>query len=127
MYYDSRKAFKPGQAKQNIVAHKQPKTHACIPVSTVKVKDLNPKNKRKKRKPLHAGMYSPGELNRLVDSLVHPLAEKNATFILVDGALHAIIEGNPAESAKKFMKFSLPGLTRSLLDQQTKKKKKPPS
>lgn len=48
--------------------------------------------------------YTQGELNRLVDSLLHPLAKGNSNVMLLDGVIHAMIEQNPSESTLKFVK-----------------------
>jgi hypothetical protein len=50
-------------------------------------------SKKKPRKPW-SKPYSTGELNRLIDSLVHPYFAKNESFRVLDGVLHAIIEQN---------------------------------
>ena len=62
-----------------------------------------PKAKKKTVKP-----YTKGELNKLIDSVCHPLSKKNEGFILVDGLLHAMVEQNPSETVKKFIKYNLP-------------------
>jgi len=51
-------------------------------------------------------------LNKLIDSLIHPLYKRSAGWILVDGALHALVERDPPSSARKFVKYSLPLLIR---------------
>ena len=61
----------------------------------------NKKTKVRRRKP-----YSRGELNNLIDSLIHPLYRKSDGFRLVDGLLHALAEGNPSLSLKKFFKYN---------------------
>jgi len=43
------------------------------------------KNKTRKR-------YSKGELNRLVDSLLHPLTDHRLEVMLIDALLHGLIE-----------------------------------
>ena len=48
-----------------------------------------------------------GEINRLIDSIVHPLFRKSKVFVLVDGIAHGIIEQNPKESTKKFIRYNL--------------------
>jgi hypothetical protein len=54
--------------------------------------------------------YSKGELNQLIDSLLHPLAtEDNAVAILLlDGILHSAVEQDPGQSVQKFIRYSLP-------------------
>ena len=39
-----------------------------------------------------AGLYTKGELNKLADSLCHPLFKVDKGFIILDGFLHALIE-----------------------------------
>jgi len=59
-----------------------------------------------------------GDLNRLIDSLVHPYFAEYPALILVDGLLHAIVEQNPNVSLKKFAKYSVPELLRCLSRKQ---------
>ena len=61
------------------------------------------KAKKKARK-----LYTKGELNKLIDSLCHPLLKTNKGFVLVDGLLHAMVEQNPPETVLKFIRYSLP-------------------
>ena len=58
--------------------------------------------------------YTEGELNKLVDSLVHPLAKENPYIMILDGILHGIIEQNPSASTVKFIKYNLPKLLERL-------------
>ena len=53
-------------------------------------------------------VYTKGELNQVIDSLIHPLAKKDPRFILLDGIFHAIIEENPTESIMKFLRYNAP-------------------
>jgi len=59
---------------------------------------------RRKRRSL----YSKGELNRLIDGLLHPLFDMNPAFSLVDAILHGFVEQNPSETAFKFLRYNLP-------------------
>ena len=45
--------------------------------------------------------------NRLIDNIFHPLFKENKTFVLIDGAMHFIVEQNPPVSMKKFIRYSL--------------------
>jgi len=56
--------------------------------------------------------YSQGDLNRLVDSIVHPLIKGDAKIParVLDTKLHFIIEQDIESSVKKFIRYSLPGL-----------------
>jgi len=48
-----------------------------------------------------------GEINRVIDSVIHPLFRKSKAFIIVDGIAHAINEKNPVESTIKFARYNL--------------------
>ena len=78
------------------------------------------KGKRRARKATRKskGLYTKGELNRLVDSLIHPLCEEDKRFILLDGFLHGLIEKDPPASVMKFVKYNLPEILKQLSDKQ---------
>jgi hypothetical protein len=40
--------------------------------------------------------YSRGEVNRIIDAFIHPLARHEIAFLLLDGVLHAAVERNPS-------------------------------
>jgi len=44
----------------------------------------------------------------LIDSLLHPLYDRNPAFILTDAILHGLVEQNPPETVVKFIRYSLP-------------------
>ena len=69
----------------------------------------NSKNKKKTARP-----YSKGQLNKLIDTLCHPLFETNEGFILLDGLLHGLVEQNLPISVRKFIKYNLPRLIRQI-------------
>ena len=73
------------------------------------------KNTTKKQKRRKA-IYSKGEVNRLVDDLVHPLIKENEILVVVDEIAHGIIEGDIEESIVKFTRYRLPWLVRKLLE-----------
>jgi hypothetical protein len=50
--------------------------------------------------------YSRGNLNYLIDSLVHPLYKESQGYRILDGVLHAIVEQNPTLSLEKFVKYN---------------------
>lgn len=54
---------------------------------------------------VHEGRY---ELS--IDDLLHPLYNVNEGFVLVDGVLHGLVEQNPPQSVKKFIKYNLPAV-----------------
>ncbi len=72
--------------------------------------------KKRARKHRLAGLYTKGDLNYVVDSLLHPLIEKDRRFIIVDEAAHALIEQDPRQSVLKFSRYRLPDLLRELWD-----------
>jgi hypothetical protein len=74
------------------------------------------KSRKKKRNQRRQLPYSKGQVNRLVDDLVHPWIEQNEWFILLDEAAHGIVEGNLEETIIKFARYRLPGLLRLLLE-----------
>lgn len=45
--------------------------------------------------------------NRLIDDIFHPLFKDGKIFVLIDGAMHFMVEQNPKESTKKFLRYSL--------------------
>lgn len=58
--------------------------------------------------------YSQGELNKLIDDFLHPFYKANANLVLVDGFLHALVERNPQEPVRKFIKYSAPKILKQL-------------
>ena len=51
-------------------------------------------------------------LNHLIDLVMHPMFRSSKTAVLVDGLLHAVVEGNPRESLRKFIRYNLKYLLR---------------
>lgn len=67
--------------------------------------------------------YTRGEVNVIVDSLVHPFMREYPWLVFVDGALHAANEQNPQESLGKFVRYQGPDLLKELtkwLEQENK-------
>jgi hypothetical protein len=56
--------------------------------------------------------YSKGELNRLIDGLVHPLYRRNPELMILDAVLHGLVKQNPPETVLKFIRYSLPKVIR---------------
>jgi hypothetical protein len=67
--------------------------------------------KKKRRR-----QYSKGELNRLIDDSVHPLADQRPELMILDTLLHAYVETNPRETAAKFVRYSFPRIIRKLIE-----------
>ena len=55
-----------------------------------------------------------GDLNRLIDDVFHHHFSENVGFVIVDGLLHAVVERNPEESIRKFVRFNVPVLVREM-------------
>jgi len=51
---------------------------------------------------------SNGQINRIVDILLHPYARRNAALWIVDGFVHTAVEKDPERSLTKFAKYNLP-------------------
>jgi hypothetical protein len=56
--------------------------------------------------------YSKGDLNYLIDSIVHPLYEESQFLRIVDGLLHAAVEQNASLSLKKFVRYNARDLSK---------------
>jgi len=56
------------------------------------------------------GLYTTGELNKLVDAFLHPLATSDPYYMILDGVLHSLVEQNPSKSLTKFLRYSFPKL-----------------
>ena len=55
-----------------------------------------------------------GDLNRLIDDIFHRRFSENVGFVIVDGLLHAVVERNPEESVRKFVRYNVPALIREM-------------
>ena len=55
-------------------------------------------------------VHTKGELNKIVDSLCHPLSKADPAMLILDGFLHGLIERDPPLSARKFLKHNIPRL-----------------
>jgi hypothetical protein len=62
--------------------------------------------------------YSKGELNRVIDSVLHPLFGRSSAFIILDTAAHGLVEQNSPETIKKFIRYSLPNIIEEILKSQ---------
>jgi len=66
----------------------------------------------KRRKP----PYSKGELNKLIDDLVHPHARENPALWVLDSFCHAMVEQDPPQSVRKFIRYNLPRIIEDYLE-----------
>jgi len=71
--------------------------------------------KKSSRKKKNEKPYSKGEINRLIDSALHPLCDLSPAFIAVDTLLHGLVEQNPKESVGKFARYTLPKIIDEIL------------
>ena len=69
-------------------------------------------SRKKKRKRRSGKLYTQGELNSLIDAIVHPFYKQQEGLRLLDGLLHGLVEQNPQVSVKKFVKYNLPEIIR---------------
>lgn len=55
-------------------------------------------------------LYTTGEINQMIDSLLHPLAKKDPRILIADGFIHALVENDPHSSLGKFLMYNMPTL-----------------
>jgi hypothetical protein len=65
--------------------------------------------------------YTKGELNRAIDSLIHPLSKRNPTLVVLDVILHGLVEQKPAETVAKFIRYTGPEIIRELTKSEGRK------
>lgn len=53
----------------------------------------------------HGLPYTKAELNRIIDSLLHPWFREYPWLRFVDGVMHALVEQDPRESLEKFLRY----------------------
>lgn len=76
-------------------------------------------HRKPKAKRLTVKPYTKGQLNKALDSILHPLFQTNEGYIVLDSLLHAAIEKNPSSSIRKFVRYNLP----IILQQSTRKRR----
>ena len=69
---------------------------------------------KKRRKKRHLALYTAGELNKIIDSFIHPFFGTENSFIILDGAVHALLEKDIQVSARKFIKYDLPEILKQV-------------
>jgi hypothetical protein len=62
-------------------------------------------------------IYTKGEANRLIDSIIHPLLDQHPSLNLIDLILHGLVKQSLSETALKFIRYSLP----KIIDENTSK------
>ena len=78
------------------------------------MKAKNMKRRHSGKKP-RSKPYTKGQLNKLIDSVLHPFFGSNPELIPVDALLHGIVEANVSESTVKFIRYSLPEIVKRAL------------
>ena len=76
---------------------------------------MKPKKPSNPRPPKKKRLYSKGEKNKIVDSLLHPFYRKSQLIRIVDGIIHGLIEQDTKSSARKFVKYNLPEIVKELI------------
>jgi hypothetical protein len=74
--------------------------------TSLKVRGEQPmsKGQRKTKRKRRPRTYTKGELTYVIDDLLHPLYKVNEGSVLADAVLHGLVEQNPPQSVKKFIK-----------------------
>lgn len=70
------------------------------------------------------GTYTSGELNKIIDSVLHPLARKDKRFYALDLGFHALVEQDPVLSAKKFLRYDLPKILEGYGKKNSRRRRK---
>jgi hypothetical protein len=75
---------------------------------------MNPK--KRIRKPRKGRPFSTGQMNKLIDDVIHPFYKKSQWYRVADGILHGLIEKDIPVSAKKFVKYNMPEIVKKILE-----------
>jgi hypothetical protein len=68
-------------------------------------------------------LYSPGEINKLIDALLHPAARKDPRYWIVDTVFHGVVEQDPGLTLKKFMRYTMPKILWQLAEEDSTRKR----
>jgi len=79
---------------------------------------------KKRRKKRYLALYTTGELNKIIDACLHPFFGEEKSFVILDGAVHALLEKDVPKSAGKFIKYSLPQLLKRTGKKRTVRRKR---
>jgi hypothetical protein len=85
---------------------------------------VNGMKMKKRRKKRYLGVYTLGEVNKIIDAFVHPFANEESSFLVLDGVIHALAERDIQVSARKFIKYDLPEILKLLGKKSTTKRKR---
>jgi hypothetical protein len=68
-------------------------------------------------------LFTPGEWNKLIDAVLHPLAKQDGRYWAVDTFFHAVVEQDPRATVEKFVRYNLPKIAKQYLKQQARKRR----
>jgi hypothetical protein len=60
----------------------------------------------------------------MIDSFVHPIAQDDARYWLLDSFLHGVVEQDPELTVKKFLRYNVPKILQQLARSQSKSRRK---
>ena len=66
-------------------------------------------------------LFTEGEVNKLIDSFLHPIARQDPYYWVVDVVLHGLVEQDPGVTLGKFVRYSLPKILEQALKEQRRK------
>ena len=69
-------------------------------------------------------IFTPGELNKIIDSLLHPMAKRDMRYYAADLFFHAVVEQDHSVTVQKFIRYDVPKITKQYLKQNARKKRK---
>ena len=82
------------------------------------------RRRRRQIKPKTPFRPTQGQLNKIVDTLLHRHFRRNPDLIYLDGLAHAIIEGDLKQSLRKFAKYGVPALLKEAERKKTRKRER---
>ena len=70
-------------------------------------------------------IFTPGEFNKIIDSLLHPMAKRDIRYWAADLFFHAVVEQDPSVTVQKFIRYDVPKIAEQYFKQNARKKRKP--
>ena len=71
----------------------------------------------KKKKQKKRGLYTEGQINKIIDTVLHPCYESSEWFRVIDGLIHGLNEKDAMVSARKFAKYNLAAILKKILEE----------
>ena len=69
-------------------------------------------------------IFTSGELNKIIDSLLHPMAKVDMRYWAADLFFHAVVEQDPSVTVQKFIRYDVPKIAEQYFKQNARKKRK---